>query len=135
MSCPCACNITMNNSIPRTWSFYLENQNFHVVSPAKCHSGLISTLTRLIDTASLWCALKALTKNIFEKLDLRGKIICTLINKAGCGLSRMGNSFMQSLTLNHLLGVNILSKSTAFWMIERDVSSDSSSCKFERLRI
>ena len=37
----------------------------------------------------------------------------TLINKAGYGRLKMGNSFMQSLTFKHYLAVNILSKCTA----------------------
>lgn len=49
-----------------------------------------------------------------EKPNFRGKDMRTLINKAGYGSWRMGNSFMQrNLTLRHLLTVNILSESTA----------------------
>ena len=48
----------------------------------------------------LW---KLWLKNILEKADLRGKSVCTLINKVGKGRWRMGNSFMQSSTLRHLL--------------------------------
>ena len=78
-------------------------------SSAKRCSGVISTLTRLIDTGSLWCALNAWAENIFGKLDLRRKTMCYSINKAGHGRLRMGNSFMQSLSLKHFLAVKILS--------------------------
>ena len=79
-------------------------------SSAKRCSGVISTLTRRIGTSSLWCALNAGTKNIFEKPDLRGKSTCASINKAGYGHLKMGNSNMQSLILN---------KPAAFWRIWR----------------
>ena len=92
-------------------------------SSPKRSSGVMSTLTRRIGTGSLWCALNARTKNIFEKLDLRRKSMCTSINKAGYGHLRMGNSNMQSL---------ILSKSAAFWRIWRSLLQTFSSCKFER---
>ena len=74
-------------------------------SPKHC-SGVIPTLTRPIGTGSLWCALNAPTKNIFEKLDLRQTSMCTSISKAGYGHLRVGNSNIQSLILN---------KSVAFW--------------------
>ena len=48
----------------------------------------------------LW---KLWLKGILEKANLRGKSVCTLINKVGKGRWRMGNSFMQSSTLKHLL--------------------------------
>ena len=69
-------------------------------SSAKRCSGITSTLTRHIGTGSLSCALNAQTKNIFEKLDLRRKSMCTSINKAGYGHLRTGNSNMQSLILS-----------------------------------
>ena len=67
---------------------------------AKRYSGVISTLTRRIDTASLSCAVNARTKNIFQKLDVRRNSMCTSISKAGYGNLRMGNSNMQNLILN-----------------------------------
>ena len=60
-------------------------------------SSSTSTLTRCI--GSLWCALNAHTKIIFKKLNLRQKIMCTSINKAGYDHLRMENSNMQSLIL------------------------------------
>ena len=69
---------------------------------AKRSSGVISALFRRINTGCLGCTLKASTKNIFEKLGLRGKSIYTLINNSGYERRRTGNSFMQSLTLKHL---------------------------------
>ena len=47
---------------------------------AKRCSGVTSILTRRIDNGSLLCALNAWTKNIFEKIDLRRKSICTSIS-------------------------------------------------------
>ena len=52
----------------------------------KRHLDAISTLTRR--TGCLLFALMALTKGLFEKPELRGKSICTLINKAGYGLGK-----------------------------------------------
>ena len=49
------------------------------------------------------------------------KSIRTLISKAGYGRWRMGNSFMESLTLKHLLEVSIISKYIAFEEFEGDV--------------
>ena len=51
-------------------------------SAMRC-SDVISTLISRIDAGCLWCALKALNKNIFEKPKLRGKSVCKLISKAG----------------------------------------------------
>ena len=107
---------------------HLGNQDFHVLrckTPPKQSSAKLSQrrylcinrlskLIRHIDTGCLWCVLvaywyylplKTWPKNIFEKLDLRGKSVCKIINKAGYGRWRMGNSFMQSLTLKHFLAV------------------------------
>ena len=93
-------------------------------SSAKLFSGVILTLTRPTSTDYLWCALNAQTKNIFEKLYLRRKSMCTSINKAGYRHLRMGSSNMQSL---------ILSKSAAFWRIwRRGLLQTFSSRKFER---
>ena len=93
-------------------------------SSAKRCSGVISTLTRRISTGSFWCALNARTKNIFEKLDLKQKSMCTSLNKVGYGHLRRENSNMQSL---------ILSKSAAFLRIWwRSFLQTFSSCKFER---
>ena len=93
------------------------------ISAKRC-SGVISVLTRRISTGSLWSALNAQTKNIFEKLDLRQISMCTSTNKARYGHLRMGNSNMQSL---------ILSKSAAFWRIwRRSLLQTFSSCKFGR---
>ena len=98
----------------------------------KLLSGLISTLIKFIDTDCLWCGLKALTKKIFEKPDFRGNSMCTLINKTGYELWRLGKIFMQSLTFKFFLSVFFLSKSTIFWRIwNRCLFSTFSSCKLD----
>ena len=77
-------------------------------SSGKRRSGVISILIRLIGAGCLWCALKALTEDLFKKSCLRGESMCTLINKTSYSCWRMGNSFMQSLTLKHLLVVDVV---------------------------
>ena len=66
----------MNSSIPITSSFYLEIRIYkqYCMTPSKQsskkrHSGVLSILIRCIDTGCLWCALKALTKNIIERKE------------------------------------------------------------------
>ena len=60
------------------------------------------------------------TKNILGKHDLReAKSMCNLVNKTNYIRWRIGNSIMQSLTLNHLLAVYTYSKPTVFRRIWR----------------
>lgn len=132
MSFCCVCSTIMNSTIPSASLFYLANQNFH----AKRRSNAILTLIRHIDSSCLWCAVKAVTKNIFEKPELREKSIWTLINKTDYIHWRMGNSFIKNLTLKHLLAVNFLSKCTVFWRIwRRCLFQAFFSGKFERPQI
>ena len=123
-----------------TWEmriFMLEGKQYCMTpseqSSAKRHSGVILALIRRIDTSCFWCALKTFTNTYSRNLTWKERACAHLSAKQFTDMVNVStNNFLQSLTLNHLATVNILSKSPSFWRIWRCPLQNFSSCKFER---
>ena len=88
-------------------------------SSGKHAPGIISTLIRRIDTGCLWRAVKVLTKSVFDKPNLRGKSMSTVISKIGYGCWRKENSFMQSYLSSTFWQFTFIRNFTTFWRIWR----------------